>query len=554
MSIAKNHNYTERSSNIPAHDLNENSASPPDQQIQNKTNPPVLNSVVREKPTANETSPDPMLALPINASGPLTLINRSDSNTRLPTKPVAENLSAEENNQAIGLLTNPLTPFPQFLVAMQSAMLNPNIQIASKHLLLHAASSQIDSDKKIAYLLHMDADPNAIDQKGNSILMNATILGLTELGLSLIAHGADCKRTDHQHRNTLHYAAIMGNPELFRAQVEKNPTLLTIKDKLKCSALDYLLAAPKDRRATTLHLSKTNNINAARNEIANHDFINDKNGIPLEINKQRFISNKEGGQKLMALIKNDDENIACVQAQITTYTGRSLTDACIRKQANIRGTYLEQNNENSTCKLLNELLFMNKITELEFQPKMKLYILGFIDAVAELPSGQESVILNRLKEILPANLLTRHYESASLKKQFFAIEHIHMEGSQQSLTLTYKSTLENATENGQLPLGYNDLLPELKEIIFSKMHAFSAQDVSSVRGVNKAFYASTKNVMESAIDIFLTQPQKVSKSAQMKLYFDLLKTNLPSQNSRIIIFKNLCNIVNTYSNDNFTDA
>ena len=492
MSIAKNHSYSERSSNIPASDVPQNSESHPDQQLQNTINPPVLKSVVRENTVANEPLQAQTLTLPINASGPLTLITRSNANTRTPTSPVSENQANVENNQAIDVLINPNTSYPQFLEAMQSARLNPNMLIASKHLLLHAASSQVDSDKKIACLLQMGADPNAIDEKGNSLLANATILGLTKLGLSLIAHGADCKSSDHQYRNPLHYAAILGNPELFRAQVEKNPTLLTAKDKLKYTPLDYLLAAPKDRRATTLHLLKTNNISAARDEKADHNFIVDKNGIPFEINKQRFISNKEDGQKLMGLIKGDDENMACLQAQTTKFTGRSLTDACLRQQSNIRGTYVESNNENSTCKLLNELLFMNRIPGLEFQPKMKCYIPGFMDAVTAFPSGQESVILKRLKEILPANLQTRHYESASFGKQFLAIEHIHIDGNRQTLITA-----------------------------------------------NDAYLASV-----------LRHPEDLMVST----LFSSLKSYQFSEDSRIIALNKLCKTINTFTNDEFSDA
>lgn len=558
MAIAKNHTYTERSSDTPSSDVNENSESHPDQQVQNKINPPVLKIVVRENPAANATTQDQTLALPINASGTITLITRSEAKTLPTNKPVAENQAAVENNQTIDLLINPLTPLPQFLEAMQSARLNPNIQIASKHLLLHAADSHVDSDKKITCLLQMGADPNFIDAKGNSILMNATILGLNKLGLLLMAHGADCKISDNQYRNALHYAAILGNPELFQALIDKNSTLLTIKDKLKLTALDYLLTAPKDRRVTTLHLLKTNNINAARDENADHNFIHDKNGFPLEINKQRFTSNKEDGQKLMTLIKSDDENIACLQAQITKFKGRSLIDACLRQQSNIRGTYVENNNENSTCTLLNELLFTNKITHLKFEAKNKKFIPGFVDAVTILPSGQESVILKKIKEILPTNLLTRHYESTSLGKQFFAIEHIQINSHQQTLEKAYRDNLKNVASDGLLPTSYNDLLPEIKNLIFEKMQGFSIQDISSARSVNKAFYKATEDVMlnakQYAINAYVTNLPNVLNDVQVAKCYKLLGTNHLSEELRRAILKNLCDTVNTYTNYKFRDA
>lgn len=386
------------------------------------------------------------------------------------------------------LVTNKYTPFNIFKAIIESSDLNPNQQLFKRPLIIHAALTCIDTQQKVNYLLEKGANPNSqhladgtathiflanechedaanfieqaslperaykldvnsTDSRGNSLCMLAVKMRSTAAALLLINKGADCSVRDIEGRTLLHYAAISGNIELFSVLVGKHPDLLNQQDSSNRSPLDYLLLSVSDRKTVTAALLESCQINPERDEMACNNKLLDMNHALMEFEGKRISSTKNDADELLSRLRKDgpsgnnmlrhgEQSLACIAVQANSFTGKSLLDFCIGQQAKLRGTYLPQQvGEGQLSSLCSEINKRMKAVNVKFELKCKQYLPGFIDMVAALPAGKEQSTIKCIKKLLPQGLLTRHYESASLKTQFYAIEHVNLIGVQSALRL-----------------------------------------------------------------------------------------------------------------------
>lgn len=392
-------------------------------------------------------------------------------------------------------LVNKHIPFAEFKNVLRQSGLHADAHISMQPLIFHAALSCVDTEEKIAHLLSLGADPNgkhpldgtgahmllanechdlalyfiaqalspelkrtldlnATDARGQSLLMLAIKMRSTKVATFLVEKGANCSLVDAGKRTPMHLAAILGNPSLFELFVSVEPAQLTQKDQSGRTPLDYLLLPRTARHALVLTEFNALQIDARRDEAAYQNFIIDMDWGAVERCGQKFASTKAAGNELMLLlgqfgaaacdnIAYGAKSVAYIAQQIHVFTGRSLVDACVRNQSNIRGAYTDRIAQHASCDLLNQLMALEGIEGISFKPRCKKYLPGFIDAVAELPQGNEAGAASRLKGLLPNTLLIRHYQSDSQGKQFLAVDHVHLRICQQTLEAVLASAGEN---------------------------------------------------------------------------------------------------------------
>lgn len=398
-------------------------------------------------------------------------------------------------SQHLAKLSSKHTPFSEFKDAFRQSGLPADACISMQPLIFHAALSCIDAEEKIAYLLKLGADPNgqhpldgtgahmllanechdlalyfiaqaespdlkrtldlnAKDSRGQALLMLAIKMRSTKVATFLVEKGANCAVVDARKRTPLHLAAILGNPSLFELFLSVEPGQLAQKDQSDRTPLDYLLLDKPARQSLVSTEFNALQIDARRDEAAYQNFIIDMDWGAVERAYRRFASTKAEGSELMLLLDQfgaqacdniayGAKSVAYLAQQIKGFTGRSLLDACVRNQSNIRGAYTEGVLQHASCGVLNQLLALEGIEGISFQPRCKKYLPGFIDAVAELPQGNEAGAASRLKKLLPNTLLIRHYQSDSQGKQFLAVDHIQLASHQQALQAVLFRSAEN---------------------------------------------------------------------------------------------------------------